>query len=44
MVQEHCGEYQSLWAAIGSVVTQTLYEWVRKQEVDTGLRAGIDPS
>jgi hypothetical protein len=41
MVQEHCGECQPLWAAIGSVVPQTLYEWVRKQEVDTDLRAGI---
>ena len=47
MVQEHRGEYASLWAAIESIapkigcVPQTLNEWVRKQEIDTGLRDGI---
>ncbi len=47
MVQEHRGEYPSLWAAIESIapkigcVPQTLNEWVRKQEIDTGLRDGI---
>ena len=47
MVQEHRGEYQSLWAAIESIsakigcVPQTLHEWVRKQEVDAGARPGI---
>lgn len=47
MVQEHRGEYASLWAAIESIapkigcVPQTLHEWVRKQEVDTGLREGV---
>jgi transposase len=47
MVQEHRGEYPSLWAAIESIapkigcVPQTLNEWVRKHEVDTGLRDGI---
>ena len=47
MVQEHRGEYASLWAAIESIapkigcVPQTLHEWVRKEEVDTGLRDGI---
>ncbi len=47
MVQEHRGEYSSLWAAIESIapkigcVPQTLHEWVRKYEVDTGLRDGI---
>ncbi len=47
MVQEHRGEYPSLWAAIESIaakigcVPQTLHEWVRKQEVDTGLREGV---
>ena len=46
MVQEHRGEYQSLWAAIESIsakigcVPQTLHEWVRKQEVDAGARPG----
>lgn len=47
MVQEHRGEYPSLWAAIESIapkigcVPQTLHEWVRKQEIDTGLRDGV---
>ncbi len=47
MVQEHRGEYPSLWAAIASIapkigcVPQTLHEWVRKHEVDTGLRDGV---
>jgi transposase-like protein len=47
MVQEHRGEYPSLWAAIESIapkigcVPQTLNEWVRKYEVDSGLRDGI---
>ena len=47
MVQEHRGEYPSLWAAIESIapkigcVPQTLHEWVRKHEVDAGMRDGI---
>jgi len=47
MVQEHRGEYPSLWAAIESIapkigcVPQTLHEWVRKHEVDTGMRDGV---
>jgi len=47
MVHEHRGEYASLWAAIESIAPkigcapQTLHEWVRKQEIDTGLREGI---
>ena len=47
MVQEHRGEYASVWAAIESIapkigcVPQTLHEWVRKQEIDTGMRDGI---
>ena len=46
MVQVHRGEYSSLWAAIESIapkigcVPQTLHEWVRKQEIDTGMREG----
>ncbi len=48
MVQEHRGEYPSLWAAIESIapkigcVPQTLNEWVRRYEVDTGMREGIN--
>jgi transposase-like protein len=47
LVQEHRGEYPSLWAAIESIapkigcVPQTLHGWVRKHEVDTGLREGV---
>ena len=47
MVQEHRGEYPSLWAAIESIapkigcVPQTLNDWVRKHEIDTGMRDGV---
>ena len=47
MVQEQRGELPSLWAAVESVapkigcVSQTLLEWVKRQEVDGGLRAGV---
>ena len=47
MVQEHRGEYPSLWAAIESIaskigcVPQTLHEWVKKTEVNSGKRAGV---
>ena len=47
MVQEHRGEYSSLWAAVESIApkigcsSHTLLEWVRKFEVDTGMRDGI---
>jgi transposase len=46
MVQEHREEYPSLWAAVESLapkigcVPNTLYEWVRKHEVDNGARVG----
>ena len=47
MVQEHRGEYPSLWAAIESIsakigcVPQTLNEWVKKSESDSGTREGV---
>ena len=47
MVQEHRGEYPSLWAAIESIapkigcVPQTLNDWVRKYEIDSGMRDGV---
>jgi transposase-like protein len=50
MVQEHRGDYPSLWAAIESIapkigcVPQTLNEWVKKAEVDSGLRVGTTTS
>ena len=46
LVQEHRGQYPSLWAAIESIapkigcVPQTLLEWVKQAEVDAGARAG----
>jgi transposase len=50
MVQEHRGEYPSLWAAIESIapkigcVPQTLNEWVKRDEVDNGQREGLNTS
>ena len=47
MVQEHRGEYPSLWAAIESIapkigcVAQTLNEWVKRDEIDTGAKPGV---
>ena len=46
LVQEHRGEYTSLWAAIESIapkigcVPQTLLEWVKRADVDAGTRPG----
>ena len=50
MVHEHRGEYPSLCAAIEAIapkigcVPQTLNEWVKRDEVDTGARAGTTTS
>jgi len=50
MVQEHRGEYPSLWAAVESIapkigcVPQTLLEWVKREEVDGGRREGLSTS
>jgi transposase-like protein len=47
MVREHRSEYPSLWAAIESIapkigcVPQTLHEWVKRDQIDTGARDGI---
>ena len=47
MVQEHRGEYPSLWGAVESIapkigcVPQTLLTWVQRHEVDTGERDGV---
>ncbi len=46
LVQEHRGEYSSLWAAVESIapkigcVPQTLLEWVKRAEIDVGERPG----
>ena len=47
MVREHRGEYPSLWAAIESIapkigcVPQTLNEWIKRDEIDSGSRDGV---
>jgi transposase len=47
LVHEHHGEYPSLWAAVESIapkigcVPQTLLEWVKRQEIDAGVRSGV---
>ena len=47
LVQEHRGEYPSLWAAVESIapkigcVPQTLLDWVQRQDIDNGVRAGV---
>lgn len=47
LVHEPRGEYPSLWAAVESIapkigcVLQTLLEWIKRVEVDTGVREGV---
>lgn len=47
MVLDHEGDYPSRWATIMSIaakigcVPQTLHEWVKKAQVDSGKRAGV---
>jgi len=47
LVLDHEKDHPSRWAAVSSVATkigcsaQTLNEWVKKAEVETGSRAGI---
>jgi transposase-like protein len=47
MLLDHESDYPSRWAATVSIaekigcVPQTLHEWVKKVEVDSGKRAGV---
>jgi transposase len=47
MVLDHASEHPSRWAAITSIASkigctpQTLHEWVKKAEIDSGRRAGV---
>lgn len=47
MVLEHEKDHASRWAAVMSIATkigcagQTLHDWVKKAEVDSGMRAGM---
>ncbi|RZF58273.1 IS3 family transposase [Sphingomonas populi] len=47
MILDHEGDYPSRWSAVVSVADkigcapQTLHEWVKKVEVDSGKRAGV---
>ena len=47
MVLDHASEHPSRWAAVTSIATkigctpQTLHEWVKKAEIDSGRRAGV---
>ena len=47
MVLHHAGEHPSRWAAVTSIAAkigctpQTLHDWVKKAEIDSGRRSGV---
>ena len=47
MVLDHEGQHASRWAAVVSIsakigcTPQTLHEWVKKAEIDSGKRCGV---
>jgi len=50
LVQEHHGEYPSLWAAAESIAPKmgctayTLLKWLKRHEIDSGAREGVTAS
>ncbi len=50
LVLDHQHEHSSRWAAIMSIAAkigcaaQTLNEWIKKGEIDSGKRAGVSPA
>jgi len=47
MVQDNESDHASRWATVGSIsakigcTPQTLHEWVKKAEIDSGKRSGV---
>src|ERR1700751_2074470 len=47
MVLDHAGEHPSRWCAVTSIAPkigctpQTLHDWVKKAEIDSGQRTGV---
>jgi len=47
LVQEHRDEYRSLWAAVESIAPKigctptTLLDWIKRTQVDSGVRPGV---
>src|SRR5471030_2285591 len=50
LIREQRGEHPSLWAAVESIApkigctSQTLLDWVKRDEVDSGERDGVSTS
>lgn len=50
LMQEHRGEYPSLWAVVKSIapkigcISATLLERVKRSEIDSGMRDGMTSS